>query len=364
VDIKDFILIGGGLLIAAVVAHGFWIAWRARREPLRLDIVPNMFPQNVDDIEWLRGELPNGGARLKQHVTSGEQASLDLDSAPLLLEPSEPERSRARPVEPSVGRDLSGEGLVPETADVDEQPVAMAPEDRTRASEPEESVASNQRAKVAGVVIPAEEEPFVPEAAQRIAETTDRAVLEPSSDPIVSESASASRGSRELVRGPRRPRRLSAKPEPEPIAPAEQPVEELLTLNVLAPYGNRFTGAELFAALHGRGMKFGNMNIFHRVDPLTKMVQYSVANVVEPGTFDVADMDEFRSPGLCFFLQLPGPEQPADVLEDMFEVASAVSVDLRGELKDENRNFITQQMVEHYRQRIMDYTRRRMSKRA
>ncbi len=32
VDIKDFILIGGGLLIAAVVAHGFWIAWRARRE--------------------------------------------------------------------------------------------------------------------------------------------------------------------------------------------------------------------------------------------------------------------------------------------------------------------------------------------
>ena len=63
-------------------------------------------------------------------------------------------------------------------------------------------------------------------------------------------------------------------------------------------------------------------------------------------------------------MQLPGPEHPSDALEDMFEVASAVSQDLKGELKDEQRNFLTQQMVEHYRQRVMDFTRRRMSKRA
>ena len=165
----------------------------------------------------------------------------------------------------------------------------------------------------------------------------------------------------------RRTRRLAAKSDPDPVVAAAAeapPVEELLILNVLAPFGHRFTGAELFAAVRGKGLKFGDMNIFHRIDPLTKIVNYSVANVVEPGTFDVADMDTFRSPGLCFFMQLPGPEHPSDALEDMFEVASAVSQDLKGELKDEQRNFLTQQMVEHYRQRVMDFTRRRMSKRA
>lgn len=354
-DIKDYILIGGGLLIAAVVAHGFWIAWRARREPLRLDIVPNLFPENVDDIEWLRGELPNGGARVKQPITSGEQVSLELD-APLLLEPTDPELTDpvpGAPIEPSVGgtrpagRDLTSEGSISETPDIDEalpEPGATrsAPVAKPKAVKDPDRVANVEppadRVKVTGVVIGESQAPVAP---------------------------ARDRGAPPAAQEPGRPRRLAAKTEPEPVPAAEPaPVEELLILNVVAPYGNRFTGAELFAALRRRGLKFGNMNIFHRVDPLTKMVQYSVANVVEPGTFDMADMDAFRSPGMCFFLQLPGPERPADVLEDMFEVASAVAADLRGELKDEQHNLLTPQMVEHYRQRIMDYTRRRMSKRA
>ncbi len=322
-DIKDFILIGGGLLIAAVVAHGFWIAWRARREPMRLDIVPNMFPEDVDDIEWLRGELPNGGGRVIA-PTSGEQEKLDLEnSAPLLLEPTQVGAPTRGAVEPSVGAPEAPQGR---------DPTSQAPDpelaDEQQIHEQDDEAA---RANVAAVEIP--EAPPEPQAA---------------------------------VEGPpRQPRRLAAKPKAEPALPAEPPsVEELLILNVLARPSTRFSGAELFAALRSRGLKFGNMNIFHCTDPLTKMVQYSVANVVEPGTFDMADMDEFRSPGLCFFMQLPGPEHPGQALEDMFKVAMSVSTELRGELKDEQHNLITPQMVEHYRQRIMDYTRRHMSKRA
>ena len=65
-DIKDWILIGGGILLAAVIGHGFWLAWRSRRDTLRMDIEPNVPREEVDELDLLRAELPNGGARVKK----------------------------------------------------------------------------------------------------------------------------------------------------------------------------------------------------------------------------------------------------------------------------------------------------------
>lgn len=141
-------------------------------------------------------------------------------------------------------------------------------------------------------------------------------------------------------------------------------VDELIMLNVLAPKGQPFTGGGMVEALRARGLRYGDMNIFHRVEPMTKSTLYSVANVVEPGTFDMADLDNFRSPGVVFFMQLPGPEQPMETFEDMLKVARDVAVRTGGSLLDENRSVMTGQTVEHYRQRITDHCRRRMSMRA
>ena len=62
--------------------------------------------------------------------------------------------------------------------------------------------------------------------------------------------------------------------------------------------------------------------------------------------------------------RLLGPENPVPVFEDMMVVARQVASELGGELKDEQRSFMTPQTVEHYRQRVADFSRRRMSKRA
>lgn len=321
-DIKDFILIGGGLLIAAVVAHGFWIAWRSRRETLRIDIQPDLIPDTMDDLERLRGELPSGGARL---VGSGGRI-VDPEQEALTLEPP------AGPPE-GIGRSL------PEAtwSDPDDEPV-LEPVAARNDIRTEPTLDGTDRPAVAEVTLP---EP------ELVAEKP------------VKPAPKADKPARRLV-GRRAPERKAAErvSEKTPIA------EELIVMNVIAETGTVFTGEAIFDILRGRGLKFGDMNIFHRTEPLTRAIHYSVANVVEPGTFDMADMEAFRTPGMCFFMQLPGPEHPAEAFEDMLSVAREVESKLGGVLSDEQRNRMTNQTVEHYRQRIADFSRRRMSKRA
>ncbi|MGE0624669.1 MAG: cell division protein ZipA [Pseudomonadales bacterium] len=377
-DIKDFILIGGGLLIAAVVAHGFWIAWRERRQELRIDIKPHLIPDDVDDMVRLRGELPNGGGRVIKGPPP-RQEPLDLEAPPpLLLEPTEgppvssrernrtPERSRAAGREPAdfaepdeVDALLFGAGWKEEVATAEASPRGGVERSRTEpvlggtddddasAARPSTSTRATRqdpltsgRAKVADVDLP---------------------------DPIIADEPKRPRrlSQRRTVERPGSGRRSSdAAVEEMPRSSAPVPVEELIVMNVLAAVDAPYTGDELFTALRSCGLKFGDMNIFHRVEPLTKAVQYSVASAVEPGTFDMAEMESIRCPGLCMFMQLPGPEDPSAAFEDMLSVARSVTRELGGDVKDEHRNVMTPQTVEHYRQRIVDFSRRRMSKRA
>jgi cell division protein ZipA len=324
-DIKDFILIGGGLLIAAVVAHGFWIAWRARRDPLRIDLLTDIPPDDGDDetaeLRRLRAELPNGGARV---VTRSGQPPAQA-TFPLDVEPAErPAQARKAKLEPRLGAG---------------QPRVGADEPRSHESEPRlESAEPPPRAKVADVILP------------------ERAVN--AEEPKQPRRWSGRRN----ADGGERP---SAQPAPSGDGKRAEPeVQELIVINVIAAKGKPFVGGGMIEALRARGLKYGEMNIFHRIDPMSKTTLYSVANVVEPGTFDMADLDGFRSPGVCFFMQLPGPEQPLDAFEDMLKVSREVAMRLGGELRDEQRSFMTLQTVEHYRARIVEFCRRRMSIRA
>lgn len=142
--------------------------------------------------------------------------------------------------------------------------------------------------------------------------------------------------------------------------PAEP--SEVILLNVTAPRGYAFLGDELFRILSSQGVDFGDMDIFHRRDHTlnSRPVVFSVANMVNPGTFDISNLAEFTTPGISFFMTLPGAVNNLEAFDAMLNSAQNIANGLGGELRDDQRNGITAQTIEHYRQRIRDFELQRL----
>ena len=144
-------------------------------------------------------------------------------------------------------------------------------------------------------------------------------------------------------------------------APVAQPAE-VLVCNVMAREGSELHGDDLLEALITSGLKFGEMNIFHKRfrGASNGPVIFSVANILNPGTFDLNAMAEFRTIGVSLFLALPSPINNLEAFEQMLDVAIHLKESLDGELKDDHRNVMTAQTIEHYRQRIRDFELRQL----
>ncbi|MEH6570617.1 MAG: cell division protein ZipA [Halioglobus sp.] len=152
--------------------------------------------------------------------------------------------------------------------------------------------------------------------------------------------------------------------DPEPaayIAPLPEGIDpEVFMVNVISRNEEGFKGEDILHILLACDLRFGDMNFFHRHEQEAGRgpIQFSVANMVQPGVFDIDNMGDFTTPGLVFFLSLPGPKDMMQAFDYMLETAQAVSRNLGGDVLDETRSVITRQTLEHCRQKIRDLERR------
>lgn len=143
--------------------------------------------------------------------------------------------------------------------------------------------------------------------------------------------------------------------------PQSEP-EEVMIINVMANKGETFRGDELLDVLLKCGMRYGDMDIFHRYSDSKGegTLLFSMANMVKPGTFDLEAMEQFDTPGVSLFMTLPLKADSMQSFELMVDTARTIAETLYGELKDEQRSVMTRQTVEHCRERIRDFERRRL----
>lgn len=150
---------------------------------------------------------------------------------------------------------------------------------------------------------------------------------------------------------------------PVSTQPPKEP-EEVLIINVMSMKGEFFNGAALLDIILKCGMRYGDMNIFHRYSDNKGegALLFSMANMVKPGTFDLDAMDNFETPGVSLFMTLPINADSMASFDLMADTARAIAETLGGELKDEQRSVMTRQTIEHCRQRIRDYELKKLSR--
>lgn len=150
-------------------------------------------------------------------------------------------------------------------------------------------------------------------------------------------------------------------------APVEPPKEKLLAvepeviiLSVVMPEGESMSGAMLLPSLLTLGLRFGDMDIFHRHEDNAGhgKVTFSLANIMNPGTFNLDEIETFSTQGVSLFMTLPNAGDSFEVFEKMLNCAKQLALEFKGQVLDDKRSVMTKQTEQHYMSRIRDFTRK------
>ncbi len=320
------------ILIVGIVLDGVRRARNSRKNELRLSKNARKVDQMYenDSGAGVSSELPFGGARTKESTGKSEsrdnpvQEALEFEEpVPMLMDTivqAEPETQ----VDEDIYLDEQNEPKIGELSDLDSL---------------EESIEQNT------------EQNIEPNIEQRIAVSArgdtprngDR--VDSNEDRFVSDSLDEkTEGGGEDIQ--------NTAPEPTP--------EEILIINIMAKKGEIIPGDALLDAFTTEKLKYGQMGVFHRHldNDGDGPVIYSVANIVEPGSFDFSKMKNSETPGVCIFLALPTAGNAITAYDDMVTTARTISAKLGCELSDENRSILTKQAIEHGRQRVIEFERK------
>lgn len=146
----------------------------------------------------------------------------------------------------------------------------------------------------------------------------------------------------------------------ETVADADTPQspqsQKILTLRVVASDKKAFAGDELALSLRGVGMRHGKFGIFHRYDGDDEnKIIFSAASLVEPGSFDLANLKSQEIPGISLFMVLPGPVDGPQGFDLMLSAARTLSQSLGAELLDESGSTLSIQRERYLREEIIQF---------
>jgi cell division protein ZipA len=159
--------------------------------------------------------------------------------------------------------------------------------------------------------------------------------------------------------------------EPEEPAKRKAPPiasdSKVVTVRIMPPAGTQFPAEELVLALRNVGLRHGEFGIFHRMAETEgdsgdeeELIRYSVASLVEPGSFDLSNLRNSEYRGISIFMLLPAPEDGVKMFDEMLETAREIARQVDGRLLDEQGGAMSVQRERYMREEVIEFLRQHL----
>lgn len=374
-ELRYILVALGGIAIAALLIHGLWSNKKNRQAPIKEKPIGRMDSKSRDrdndafDSDGIgQVRVVSGGRRAEPKLRSEESRQPELGRRPAVpafddeddeddLPPPVVRKPAARPVPPPPPVYEEEEAYdEPQPEVVEEEPAAPV---RKPAQVNRRTPVYRSRPQREPVMQVQDDEPLV-EPAYATAPTFGARNESVRAEPVRAAEPEYKPQPRHVAPEPVYEEPVYEAPVEEPRV-AAQPVEKIwqdvYVINLMGRPGHELQGATLLSSLMALGFKFGEMDIFHRHEDANGKgeVLFSMINMVKPGTFNPYRMEQFTTPGVSLFMQLPLRSNAAFAFEDMLQAADQLASDLDAMLTDMERSPLSDDTIARYRHELAAY---------
>lgn len=368
-ELRYILVALGGIAIAALLIHGLWSNRKNRQAPIKEKPLGRMESKSRDrdsdafDSDGIgQVRVVSGGRRAEPKLRNDEAHQPEPRRAATVpafdededddLPPPVVRKPALRPVTPPPVYEEEDEYEEPSAEPVEEVPAAPV---RKPAQVIRRTPVHRSRPQREPMMQPLDDEPLV-EPAYAQAPTFGAREPAPQQQARYAQPAPAyEEPDYDDEPAYEEPVQVAEPVQEQP--PVEKIWQDVYVINLMARPGHDLQGATLLSSLLALGFKFGEMDIFHRHEDLNGKgeVLFSMINMVKPGTFNPYRMEQFSTPGVSLFMQLPLRSNAAFAFEHMLQAADQLASDLDAMLTDASRSPLSDDDIARYRHELAAY---------